>query len=73
MSSERGYCVPEGVSLTLKEMSMQMADDAERHRMYALLTCVITVVFDIFLGTAAFGELAFLFVTSAALVFRKSL
>ncbi|KAG8177926.1 hypothetical protein JTE90_027069 [Oedothorax gibbosus] len=44
----------QGVSLTLKEMSLQMADDVERHRMYALLTCIITVVFDIFLGTAAF-------------------
>ncbi|GIY94017.1 hypothetical protein CEXT_36763 [Caerostris extrusa] len=32
----------EGVSVTLKEMSMQMADDAERLRMYALLTCIIT-------------------------------
>ncbi|XP_055951889.1 transmembrane protein 163-like isoform X2 [Argiope bruennichi] len=44
----------QGVSVTLKEMSMQMADEDERHRMYALLTCIITVVFDIFLGIAAF-------------------
>ncbi|KFM66141.1 Transmembrane protein 163, partial [Stegodyphus mimosarum] len=44
----------EGMSLTVKEMSMQMADDDERRRMYALLTCIVTVVFDLFLGTAAF-------------------
>ncbi|GFX87950.1 transmembrane protein 163 [Trichonephila clavipes] len=49
----------EGVSVTLKEMSMQLADDDERHRMYALLTCIITVIFDIFLGIAAFVCAAF--------------
>lgn len=43
-----------GVSLTLKEISMQMEDDAERRRMYALITCIVTVIFDIFLGAAAF-------------------
>ncbi|XP_054719775.1 transmembrane protein 163-like [Uloborus diversus] len=44
----------ESVSLTLKEVSMQMADDVERRRLYALLTCIITAIFDVFLGTAAF-------------------
>lgn len=44
----------DGVSLTLKELSMQMEDDAERRRMYALITCIVTVIFDIFLGAAAF-------------------
>ena len=48
--------VAESLSLTLKEVSLQMDDDAERLRIYALLTCVITVVFDIFLGAAAFGK-----------------
>lgn len=48
------YNLPEGVSLTLKEVSLQMEEDAERRRIYALLTCLVTVIFDIFLGTAAF-------------------
>lgn len=46
--------VSESLSLTLKEVSLQMDDDAERWRIYALLTCVVTVIFDIFLGAAAF-------------------
>ncbi|XP_015923167.1 transmembrane protein 163a isoform X2 [Parasteatoda tepidariorum] len=44
----------DGVSVTLKEMSMQMENEDERHRLYALLTCIVTVIFDVFLGTAAF-------------------
>lgn len=50
----QSYDLKEGVSLTLKEVSLQMADDAERRRIYALLTCLVTVIFDIFLGSAAF-------------------
>lgn len=54
------FFIAESLSLTLKEVSLQMEDDAERLRIYALLTCVVTVVFDIFLGAAAFGKHFFL-------------
>lgn len=46
--------VRDGLSMTLKEISVQMSDEAERLRLCAVLTCVVSVTFEIFIGVAAF-------------------
>ena len=45
--------ISESLTLTLKEVSLQMEDDDERRRIYAIITCFVTVIFDVFLGAAA--------------------